>query len=409
MDRTLVVLGSLLLACGSGSRGGPGGGDGEGDGGSVAASELVIEMRPVSERAWTGLLMGDSTQVSGEEIFDFAWAEGYPASMEIAIGDTWTPCGMLMGTFAIESVESLDDGLAVMQSAPAAFRIAPTGEGDFTAIVRGTFSTAEGNTSCVEGEVPFELTVRVPVRRPVGVVLDPAYSCAEADRIRMESDAHLDPELFVQLVDAAGETFVPENAESTHPATLTLRTISDASLELHDPELGLDALVVSGAPGPVRVFAFDALQDTIDHVAPEDIEVGDIHFALLGVAGTSTPLQSGEVYGDTGWSRTSRSIGIAVSGLFVDGQPVCTLPREGGFTLASSTPQRCVTYEAIGHGNGPYGGGPFDPTLPLSADVIASGACTLRLEGPDYGLAEDLGVEILNAESLIDLGSDGRG
>jgi hypothetical protein len=236
-----------------------------------------------------------------------------------------------------------------------------------------------------------------------------AFSCAESDRVRMESDAHLDPELSVQLVDAAGETFAPDNAGYRHPATLTLRTGADASLHLHDPELGLAALVVSGAAGPVQLFAFDALQDTIDHVAPEDIEVGDVHFALLALAGTPTPLHSGEVYGDNGWARTSRSIGVAVSGLFVDGQPVCTLPREGGFTLASSTPQHCVTYEAIGHGNGPYGGGPFDPPLPVSADVIASGACTLRLEGPDYGLAEDLAVEILNAESLIDLGSEGRG
>ena len=409
MDRTLVVLGTLLLACGPGSRGGPGSGDGDGDGGSGEASELVIEMRPVRERTWTGLLVGDATQLRGEELVAFAWADGYPASMDIAIEETWTACGRLIGAFAIDSVASLDDGLAVMQSGPAAFRVAPTREGDFTATLRGTFVAAADNTACVDGEVPFELTVSVSVRRPVGVALDPAYSCAESDRIRMESDAHLDPELHVQLVDAAGETFVPDNAESTHPATLTLRTTSDASLQLHDPEIGLDALVVSGAPGPVQVFAFDALQDTIDHVAPEEIEVGDVHFALLGFAGSPTPLHSGEVYGETGWARTSRSIGVAVSGLFVDGQPVCTLPREDGFTLTSSTPERCVTFASIGHGNGPYGGGPFDPPLPVSADVIASGACTLRLEGPDYGLTEDLAVEIQNAESLIDLGTEGRG
>ena len=73
-------------------------------------------------------------------------------------------------------------------------------------------------------------------------------------------------------------------------------------------------------------------------------------------------------------------------------------------TNASSTPQNCVGIEAPGHGVGPYGESISDPLLPLSGEVLASGACTLELRGPDYsggtGFSSVLAVEILNADSL---------
>ena len=71
------------------------------------------------------------------------------------------------------------------------------------------------------------------------------------------------------------------------------------------------------------------------------------------------------------------------------------------------TPQTCITYAELGHGVGPYGESFGDPPVPVSAEVVASGTCTLQLDAPEYaggdGFSTALSVEILNAEQLAHL------
>jgi len=394
MTRVLgLVAMVVMLGCGA-------------DGGDDAGSELRIEMRPVQAIGWAGVFEADGDQrLRSRDVVALAWGGDYPGALEIAIDEAWATCGALDGTITLDSVVSQHESLDVVLTGANAFRLAPAGEGDFEVVVRGTFVADSVDDSCVGAEAELELVVSVPVRRPVGVQIERPDACDASDRLRVESDAHLAPGLFVQLVDAAGATFRPRNAALTHPATLVLTAeTDDTRLSLHTPDEGLAALVVSGAAGPVSVFAFDAEQEIVEHVAPAAIHVVGVQFELLGFGGGPTPLASGQVYGDGGWSRTSASIGVASSGLEVGGRQICTLPRTDGFVLASSTPQTCVAVPELGHGDGPYGAAIFDPAVTVSADVIASGTCTLRLDAPDYsggeGFSTELSVEIRNAEQL---------
>jgi hypothetical protein len=398
MMRTLaVVLAAIVLGCGSG---------GSGDAEPSGSAHLRIDMRPVDEMKWTGVLEADASNVlRGNEVIAFAWGGDYPRTLDITIEEAWSTCGMLRGTFTLESVVAQDQGLDVVITGTDAFRVAPVGEGDFAAVVRGTFVAESAIASCVGAEAELELTLTVPVRRPVGVEIDPPDACDTSDRFRVESDAQLAPGAYVRLVDTAGTAFHASNAATTHPATLVLEADEGTSLALHTPDDGFTALVVSGAAGPVTVSAFEAEQAILEHVAPAAIDVVGAQFELLGFGGGPTPLVSGQVYGDQGWSRTSASIGVASSGLEVDGEQICTVPRAAGFVLDSSTPEVCTAYAEVGHGTGPFGDALFDAVVPVSAEVLASGTCRLRLGAAEYsggeGFSTELSVEIRNADSLI--------
>ncbi len=393
MTRAFVLSAAMVvLGCGAGG--------GEGD----EPSRLRIEMRPVSAIASTGVFELDDDQVlRATDVVAFAWGGDYPDALEIAFDGAYATCGPLVGTFTLDEVESMHEALDVEATGAASFRLAPTAEGDFAAIVRGTFVADPDVESCGT-QVPVELQLTVPVRRPVGVQIDAPALCGEADAFRVETDGRLASGLFQQLVDADGIAFRPRNAADTHPATLELVADVGTELSLHTPDEGLGALVVSGAPGAVSVLAFGDEQRSIEHVAPADIDVVGVAFALQGNAGGPTPLESGQTYGEGGWARTTASIGIVSYGMEVDGEQICTLPRVQSFALESSTPQTCVAVEALGHGIGPYGESLFDPLLPLSGEVVASGACTLELSAPSYsdgaGFSAELDVEIMNAESL---------
>jgi hypothetical protein len=403
MIRTRGLVAALLvLGCGSSG----------GDDPEPERSELRIDMRPVHAIGWAGVLEADESELlRGTDVVTFAWGDDYPSALDVSLDRVWSTCGELEGAITLDSVTSQHEQLDVVITGDTAFRLAPTVEGDFAVVVRGTFVADSEVESCVGADAELELVVSVPVRRPVDVAINRPSACDASDRFLIESDAHLAPGLYVQLVDAAGAAFSPRNAASTHPATLTLTADADTLLSLHTPDNGLAALVVSGAAGPVSVFAFDALTDVLEHVAPAAIDVVGVQFELLGNAGGPTQLASGQVYGDDGWARTTASIGIASSGLEVDGQQVCTLPRAEGFVLRSSTPQTCVAYAELGHGVGPYGETIFDATVPVSAEVIASGTCLLQLDAADYsagqGFSSALSVEIRNAEQLAHI-DEGR-
>jgi hypothetical protein len=122
---------------------------------------------------------------------------------------------------------------------------------------------------------------------------------------------------------------------------------------------------------------------------------------LLGAAGVPTQLASGQVYPKKGWGRTSATIGVESLGLEVGGEPVCTRPRADGFELTSVTPDTCTAYAALGPDNNVS----EDSAIPVSADVIASGKCTLRLVGAEYsggqGFASELSVELRKVEDLL--------
>lgn len=394
MRASALVAATIVLGCGSG------GGDGD-----EARSRLRIEMRPVSAVAFTSVFELDDAQVlRATDVVPFAWGGDYPSALEIGIDVAYSTCGPLTGTFVLDEVESLDAALDVELGEAGAFRLAPTTEGDFAAVVRGTFVADPEVESCAGAQAPVEIHLSVPVRRPVGVEISAPELCRDGDAFRVETDGRLAAGLFLQLVDSDGVAFRPRNAAATHPATLELVADDDTALSLHTPDEGLAALVVSGAPGIVSVRAFDEEQHAIEHVAPADIDVVGVAFALQGNAGGPTPLESGQTYGEGGWARTTASIGIVSFGMEVDGAQICTLPSVEGFVLESSTPQNCVAIEAPGHGVGPYGESVFDPLLPVSGEVVASGACTLELRGPSYsegaGFSTVLAVEILSAESL---------
>jgi hypothetical protein len=388
-----LVFTAVVIGCGS-----SGGEDLGGD-----RSELRIDMRPVDAMRWYALFeVEDPQRLRSADSFPLAWGDDYPRTLDVTLDEAWSPCGSLDGTFTLDSVVTQDDGLDVVVTAADAFRLAPALEGDFSAVVRGTFA-ADSGEECVGAGADVELTLTVSVRRPVGIAIDPPQTCDESDRFRVESDAHLAPSAYVHLVDAEGAVFDPRNAAATHPATLTLEADEDTALALHTPDEGFAALVVSGAPGPISVSAFDEEQAILDHVAPAAITVVGAQFQLLGFGGGPTLLSSGQVYGEQGWSRTSASIGVATAGLEVDGEQICTLPRAEGFVLASSTPQTCTAYAELGHGDGPFGAP--NAVVPVSGEVIASGICTLRLDGPEYsggaGFSTELSVEIQNADSLF--------
>lgn len=369
------------------------------------AAELRIDMRPVDAITINGVFEPDAGQtLRATQSFALALHDDYPAAVDVTLAEQYATCGSLDGTFTIDAITSQDADLGVTITGPGSFRIAPTREGDFEAVVSGHFIADADSDSCVGDEADFEVIVAVPVRRPVGVRVEPPSSCAASSRLRMETEAHLDETLLVVLVDDAGESFQPRNAEYTHPATLTLTTGADTLMALHTPDEGLAALVVSGAPGMITISAFDAPHETIEHVAPASIDVVGVGFGLLGYGGGSTPLANGEVYGAQGWSRTSASIGVTSSGLEVDGEQLCTVPRPGAFVLGSATPDVCVAYAEFGHGDGLIGASVFDPAIEISAEMIASGVCTLQLDAPSYsdgaGFSTAFSVEILNAESL---------
>lgn len=388
-----LLAATVVLGCGSG-----------GGGGDDDDNRLRIEMRPVSAIAWSGVFEADDAPVvRASDVVTFAWGGDYPRALEVTVGPAYATCGPLSGTLTLDEIDSQDDALEVELTGAASFRLAPSGEGDFEAIVRGSFVADPITGSCVGDEAPIELHVSVPVRRPTAIRIDPPDACDGAS-FRVESEAPLAPGLFVRLVDADGGEFSPRNATATHPIALELVADADTELALRAPDDGLAALVVSGAPGPVSVRALDEEQHVVELVARADIDVIDVRFSLLGNAGGPTPLESGQTYGENGWARTTSSIGIASSGMTVDGAQICTAPSGAGFVLESDTPANCIVFDALGHGVGPYGEQVFDLAVPLSADVMASGTCVLQLDGPEYdggaGFSAELDVEILNAESL---------
>lgn len=388
----LVSCASLSLACAV-------------DADERDGTELRIDMRPVDAIAYHGVFEPDAGgTLRATHAIAFALHDDYPDALEVTIGDQYATCGALAGTFTIDAIASQDADLGITTTGTSSFRIAPVREGDFEAVVSGRFVAADGAASCVGDDASFEVKVAVPVRRPVGVRVVPPFSCADSSRVRVETDAQIDEGLRVELVDDAGESFRPHNAASTHPATLTLTTGADTQMELHTPGEGLAALVVSGAEDAITISAFDAAHDVIEHVAPQSIDVVGVGFGLLGFGGGSTLLVDGGVYGELGWSRTSASIGVTSSGLEVDGEQICTLPRAEAFSITSETPEVCVAHAELGHGDGLIGEGLFDPAIAISAEVVASGVCVLEVEAEGYGFVEAVEVEILNAEGLFRAG-----
>jgi hypothetical protein len=140
----------------------------------------------------------------------------------------------------------------------------------------------------------------------------------------------------------------------------------------------------------------------IEVVAPSRITEMSIRFDLAGYGGGGiVDLQSGEVYGETGFGRTSNLLAPTTTDLLgVDGDAVCVYPHPSWFVLETVTPDTCsVSAEEID--NPEFTGAP----LGSAARVIADGLCELTLSAPLFnggaGLGAQLAATFQNTDQLF--------
>jgi hypothetical protein len=126
----------------------------------------------------------------------------------------------------------------------------------------------------------------------------------------------------------------------------------------------------------------------------------NVQFALLAYKTAPEPLASGQTFTAAGAYTTS--IG-ALASLSVGDDTVCSSHPPGTFALEALPSSSCVVYPGIGYGT--YPNEPPGTPIEVSADLMASGLCELRLTAPDLnagqGLSTDFAVTVLNVEGLL--------
>jgi hypothetical protein len=374
--------------------------------------ELRIELEPIHSTSLMPIVPPDDFQdhIRFEGPLGFALGAEYPQALEIDLADPFMQCALPV-TYAIDAVSAAPE-VQVSAIGERRIRIAPVAEGDFDVVVTG-HATYDPSHGCApdgsDGDSDFEITVRVIARSAAAVTITPPDACAASPVPYLESGARMSTQWFaarVGLVDAAGETFFPANASDDRPISLTVRGRPATKLGLHDEADGLAALVAKGEPGPIDVESALGHAFRFELIEPGRVDSMEVRFDLLGFGGGGIQgLVSGTTYGP--FARTSSSLDVAVVGLFVDGDPVCTAPALLSFELTTRSPETCPVFASPGHGD--HGGG---EQAGVSADVVADGTCALALSAPRFadggGLGAELSVNIVGAKSLIGPSPDGR-
>lgn len=419
VPRTLPsALFLLLAACGGGlddDSPGEGDSDGSSDTGDAGEQptpllhgELVIDLQPVEVAPLGAYFTETGGSLRAEAGIDLGFGDGYPRTLELRLDEAWGMCSPLVGDLRLDTIASSDPTLGVELRDTRGFAVSATTEGVYAVTVIGTFTPSQP-VGCAEGigvGVPLSLEIAATVRvaRPAGAGLHMPRTCQDASVARVESGALL-PDygvdaLTIAVLAADGTALHLDNATGHRPITVTVQADEDTGLRLFDAPRGLAALQATGSDDTLVVEALGAEIGRFELVDEGRIDALDVGFELLGMAAGSTLLQSGGTYGDDGWARTSSSLGMYLTAQLVDGDPLCTIPRDDAFVLNSSTPAHCVAMDAPGHG---LSYGPIQ--LPVSAEVVASGTCALHLSAPGYaagaGWAVDFAAEIRNAEGLI--------
>lgn len=329
----------------------------------------------------------------------------YPTEFTAKAAGLYLPgCWDVEGELRFDAVAVTGDAIAEVRiSDESSVVFEPTSEGDANVMVTGVFRFVADCGEVTAGtELPLNLLLTLRTREIVGVDFRVPNECKDQESLLVEARAPLH-QLVLYPRDRDGEAFYPGNAQDNRPIDIRVSSAaSDVTFALDPERPGVAGLVVN-AP---TAAAFEVASDFDDALAmtvvPASAVTGmDIAFPILGMGGGGVTLEYGKTYGETGWARTSDTIGPTAGKLYVDGVALCTRPRPESFQLASATPERCyVEYHD--------GGGDYYTWTPVgkSARVIEAGLCELTVTAPAFangeGLTAAMSATILNIDSMIE-------
>jgi hypothetical protein len=366
---------------------------------------LIIPMEPLL--SYDAFLVGhaEGEGIMVKEPLSLALGGAYPQRFELRAEVLYLPgCWGAAGQFHFSAAQPSQPDVAtvtVVDDRTVAFE--PLAEGDTQVVVTGTFSLEE---PCGEafpaGEIPLEIRVSTVVRRIVDVGFSWPTPCRDQSQVVVQSGAPLQG-FGVRPLDSAGADVYPRNASQQQPVEITVTAAAGVSLALDPLRPGIAGLVAMGPRSQVQLAASPSGVMDLTLVPSSAITSMELAFPILGMGGGGLTLESGETYGETGWARTSDTVGPTVSALFVDGVSLCSQPLEASFVLETTTPSHCEVQPHNGQADY-YGGVPVGS----SARLLEDGLCALTVTAPAFaggaGLSTSLSATILNVQGMIPAG-----
>lgn len=379
---------------------------------------LVIPVSPVSEGPiYMGLVSvedaGGRKTLKGESSVVLAFGDEYPKAYTAPLFAGYDiRCSVLEGTFEITGIDAHDTASVSSAVQDNAVSLEVSAEGETVLRVRGTYTPpTEGNEATCLTErygaaqgYDFEWSVTVYVWEPVDVKFTVPFTCNKEATFYAVAGTQLNLNLVsyvVSLVNAAGDTFSPHNADPTRPITITVTGPEGSTLALKPPSGGFESLVFPAEVGALSVSAAvgEPLQYTV--IEPGEVTDAEIVFVLPGYGGGGiSPLVSGETY--EGFARTGNRVVPTIGLLKRDGVAVCTRSNPAWFELTGLTPDTCPldvpgSIEQLGFEI-------YSETVGQSAHVIADGVCSVALSAPildgGQGIFWDLSVTLIRTESM---------
>ena len=309
----------------------------------------------------------------------FAVGSDYPDSFELDPGIVQIagPCGRTEGLFELTEVDAGGAMIARLDG-PNRLVLENLVEGPSSVRVVGTINpTARDLEACpdvfVEGAVHrIEVRYEFSNHRPVGIELVSGSQCDEARPNTAVVTSRLARAPQILLVDEAGNTFIPRNAESGHSAALKVSAPVGTSLE--DQALGIAGLRLGERAGDVVIRASFGEPHIVEVIGVERLTGWTPEFQVGAVAGTPVVLESNEAYALRG-RASNRVVPMMKDLLMMDGQRVCADLSPSWFSFETLTPETCVIdreppIESLVL---------FGDYFGHAAKLIADGACRLVL------------------------------
>lgn len=355
----------------------------EEDSASVAWSEQVIPLEPVSEHPFNlgavGELSEDRAELSFSGTVSYALGPGYPTTITQTMqAGRWTSCASLRGHYLARSVEGSSEAVGATLDAAGELVLSLRAEGSATLTVKGEYEVPADGPECgfaPGSRVPVTDIMVVHARRPAGLAVQ-FSDCYDAPVLRVATNVRVVPSF--SLVDAKGELFQPRNASSQRPAMLTVRSpepMAPVQLTAADGAAGTLSLMMPDAEGVIELRAPFGPATIVEVVGPERVTASsEFGVELKTWAAVDT--------GDTVDLHWAEAIQVLTFDERVAGTPLCSGLDDTWFTLASDTPEVCSVEPK------PDPSHAADHRLTEAAVVSASGECRLKLTAPELGGGE---------------------
>ncbi|MEY4512125.1 MAG: hypothetical protein RLZZ450_4247 [Pseudomonadota bacterium] len=347
-----------------------------------------------------------TTKIVFDVTLGLAVGEGYPTDLAVYLGTSfWAGCGQLQGAFRFTRIVGASSAITAMLTDDVNLQLRVASEGKAEVMVYGVYRPS-ADEACAEslamqGDVPVEMRLSLSALRPSGVRWRRPGPCMDNGPLLVATSSTLD--LHVELLDAAGESFIAFNAHPDRQISLTVESSAQLPQPPSTVEAGLAELRWPSLASRISIRPAIGEPLVVTTVAASAVTELEVEFALGGTAGGAITLRDGESAGDAGWHRVSNRLAPTVVKAKVGDNLLCSQPDQAWFELRSDTPSRCDTLVEM----------PLvldravvlpRSSLGLSSRVLADGVCTLRLRAPGLdggkGFEQRLSVTLSNVSSL---------